>query len=104
MQEDLTRRTMLRFAAGAGAGLAIRSAFAVPAFAAVLESKRPKPAERRFTSRVMEEYLAQTSKLIADPELAWMFTNCFPNTLDTTVAPGQFEGKPDTTVITGDIA
>ena len=33
-----------------------------------------------------------------------MFVNCFPNTLDTTVEPGQFEGKPDTAVITGDIA
>ena len=32
-----------------------------------------------------------------------MFANCFPNTLDTTVEPGQFEGKPDTAVITGDI-
>ena len=33
-----------------------------------------------------------------------LFTNCFPNTLDTTVEPGEFEGKPDTAVITGDIA
>jgi len=32
-----------------------------------------------------------------------MFVNCFPNTLDTTVEPGEFEGKPDTAVITGDI-
>ena len=30
-----------------------------------------------------------------------MFTNCFPNTLDTTVEVGEFEGKPDTAVITG---
>ena len=33
-----------------------------------------------------------------------MFCNCFPNTLDTTVQPGTFEGKPDTAVLTGDIA
>ncbi|HZL27777.1 MAG TPA: glycoside hydrolase family 125 protein [Acidobacteriaceae bacterium] len=33
-----------------------------------------------------------------------IFSNCFPNTLDTTVRPGAFEGKPDTAVITGDIA
>jgi meiotically up-regulated gene 157 (Mug157) protein len=33
-----------------------------------------------------------------------MFLNCFPNTLDTTVIPGEFEGKPDTAVVTGDIA
>jgi meiotically up-regulated gene 157 (Mug157) protein len=41
---------------------------------------------------------------IGDPALAALFVNCFPNTLDTTVEPGQFEGKPDTAVITGDIA
>ncbi len=45
----------------------------------------------------------ETRARIADPELAAMFVNCFPNTLDTTVEPGTFEGKPDTAVITGDI-
>ena len=38
-----------------------------------------------------------------DPVLAAIFANCFPNTLDTTVQLGTFEGKPDTAVITGDI-
>jgi meiotically up-regulated gene 157 (Mug157) protein len=33
-----------------------------------------------------------------------LFSNCFANTLDTTVEPGSFEGNPDTPVITGDIA
>jgi uncharacterized protein len=32
-----------------------------------------------------------------------MFERCFPNTLDTTVSPGVFDGQPDTFVITGDI-
>ena len=40
---------------------------------------------------------------IADPKLAMLFGNCFPNTLDTTVEPGSFEGRPDTAIITGDI-
>jgi len=40
---------------------------------------------------------------IADPELAWLFENCFPNTLDTTVRYSTTGGKPDTFVITGDI-
>jgi hypothetical protein len=40
---------------------------------------------------------------MADPELAWIFENCYPNTLDTTVEFGSFEGKPDTAVTTGDI-
>jgi hypothetical protein len=102
MFEYVTRRTMLRMTGGAGVGLALRSAFAEPAAAS--DSKRPKAADRRFSSVAVEQYLAQTSKSIADPELAWLFNNCYPNTLDTTVQPGQFEGKPDTTVITGDIA
>lgn len=42
-------------------------------------------------------------KSIADKELAWMFENCFPNTLDTTVQFNMKNGKPDTFVITGDI-
>ena len=44
-----------------------------------------------------------TSARIGDPLLQRLFTNCYPNTLDTTVFPGEFEGKPDTAVITGDI-
>ncbi|WP_433971535.1 glycoside hydrolase family 125 protein [Tunturiibacter lichenicola] len=40
---------------------------------------------------------------IGDPELAWLFQNCYPNTLDTTIELSSFNGKPDTAVITGDI-
>ncbi len=65
--------------------------------------RRPPPEERRFTSRVVEETLQRVSAQIADPELAWLFGNCFPNTLDTTVDFGEVDGAPDTFVITGDI-
>src|ERR1700749_2614211 len=68
------------------------------------ESKRPLPAARKFRSSAVEDYITATNRLIRDPELSALFTNCFPNTLDTTVEPGTFEGKPDTAVITGDIA
>ena len=40
---------------------------------------------------------------IGNKEMAWMFENCFPNTLDTTVDFTVNNGKPDTYVITGDI-
>ncbi|WP_290789629.1 glycoside hydrolase family 125 protein [Flavihumibacter sp. UBA7668] len=67
------------------------------------ESKRPPLAERNFTSDAVEATIQQVKKKIADPELAWLFENCFPNTLDTTVEFETIDGKPDTYVITGDI-
>ena len=66
-------------------------------------SRRPPLAERKFTSDAVEATIARVKKSIADPELAWMFENCFPNTLDTTVRVGEIGGRPDTFVITGDI-
>jgi len=79
---------------------------AVPAEAASWNMKqgRPKLSERRFRSAAVEEFLIERKARIGDPVLAALFVNCFPNTLDTTVVPGQFESKPDTAVLTGDIA
>lgn len=65
-------------------------------------SKRPAEAERMFYSKAVEKKLKKVKKLLKDnPYLAWMFENCFPNTLDTTI---HFDGKDDTFVYTGDIA
>lgn len=69
-----------------------------------MNGERPQPADRRFRSEAVEAYIAEVRARIGDSELAHLFANCFPNTLDTTVEPGVFEGKPDTVVITGDIA
>ena len=69
----------------------------------VSSGHRLPPSSRRFRSEAVERFLAQTRPLIANPAFAELFVNCFPNTLDTTVEPGSFEGKPDTVVITGDI-
>lgn len=66
-------------------------------------SKRPAPADRRFVSKAVEREIARVSRQIADPKLRWMFANCYPNTLDTTVKMGAVDGKPDAFVITGDI-
>lgn len=68
-----------------------------------LAGERPQPGDRRFRSDAVEQYISDIRSRITDRELARMFYNCFPNTLDTTVEPGTFEGKPDTVVITGDI-
>jgi meiotically up-regulated gene 157 (Mug157) protein len=66
-------------------------------------SKRPAPEKRNFTSAAVEKVIQQTKAKLKDPKLAWMFENCFPNTLDTTVHFKTKNGKPDTFVITGDI-
>ncbi|MEO6289869.1 MAG: glycoside hydrolase family 125 protein, partial [Ginsengibacter sp.] len=67
------------------------------------ESKRPSLSERKFTSKAVEDAIEKIKKQISDAELAWLFENCFPNTLDTTVDFEMINGKPDTYVITGDI-
>lgn len=68
-----------------------------------LPHARAIPADRKFRSASVEEIISSVRSKIADPALATIFENCFPNTLDTTVFPGTFEGKPDTYVVTGDI-
>jgi len=67
------------------------------------ESHRPKLADRKFTSKAVEETISRIKANIKSPELAWLFENCYPNTLDTTVNYAEVNGKPDTFVITGDI-
>ena len=66
-------------------------------------SQRPELSKRKFVSTAVENTIKKVKKSIADPELAWIFENCFPNTLDTTVNHYQKNGKPYTYVITGDI-
>lgn len=65
--------------------------------------KRPVRADRKFISEAVEEQLKVSKAKIKDPKLAWMFENCYPNTLDTTCEFKMVNGKPDTFVITGDI-
>ncbi len=66
-------------------------------------SNRPPLSKRIFTSPVVEDVINEVKSAIADKELAWMFENCYPNTLDTTVDFEIVDGKPDTFIITGDI-
>ncbi|MFV0388683.1 MAG: glycoside hydrolase family 125 protein [Pyrinomonadaceae bacterium] len=66
-------------------------------------SRRPPVGERKFVSSAVEAKIREVRSAIKDKELAWMFENCFPNTLDTTIETGERDGKPDTFVITGDI-
>ena len=68
------------------------------------ESRRPEPGDRLFTSEVIESVIDSVTAQLTNPKLAWMFRNCFPNTLDTTVHYSEdSDGTPDTFVYTGDI-
>ena len=71
---------------------------------AAFASRRPPPSQRKFRSAAVEGAITQVSAQIADPELAWMFANTLPNTLDTTVELSDGPDGPDTFVVTGDIA
>ena len=68
------------------------------------EDQRPLPEDRLFTSKAVEDEIARVVGMLENPRLKWMFANCYPNTLDTTVHPVESEdGLPDTFVYTGDI-
>ena len=67
------------------------------------DSQRPEKKLRCFYSEAVESKIREVKAKISDKELAWMFENCYPNTLDTTVDYSEENGMPDTFVITGDI-
>lgn len=67
-------------------------------------TRRPPVSERHFTSEAVETKILEVKRLLKVPKLRWMFENCFPNTLDTTVYYRKDdEGRNDTVVYTGDI-
>ncbi len=102
-----TRREMLKTTVCALGGLTVGISNSLSHLAAErpidFTSRRPSLGERRFTSAAVEAKIREVKGSIADKELAWLFENCFPNTLDTTVRVGTLDAKPDTFVITGDI-
>lgn len=97
----MNRRTFLGQSSLATAGLL----FHMPSLFAgngSFPSCRVEPGKRKFASRAVEELITEISK-IGNKEIAWLFNNCFPNTLDTTVDFEINNNKADTYVITGDI-
>lgn len=64
---------------------------------------RTSPEKRHFQSKAIENAIIEFKSKTKNKELGWLFENCFPNTLDTTVTHGTKNGRPDTYVITGDI-
>lgn len=63
-----------------------------------------RPSNRAFTSSAIEHCIDSVTHLLTNEKLVWMFSNCFPNTLDTTVKYRCLQnGDDDTFIITGDI-
>ena len=84
-----------------GAGV-LMNKFTFAANAAFPVVRLPASA-RKFKSASVEKAIIEFKSKVKNPELGWLFENCFPNTLDTTVTYKLVNNKPDTYVITGDI-
>jgi len=96
----MKRRTFLQNSALIGAGLmASKLSFAELGYPTV----RVEQSKRHFSSKVIENAIKEFQKNVKDKELAWLFNNCFPNTLDTTIYDESTSSKKLTYVITGDI-
>lgn len=97
--QNLNRRTFIKTTSLAGIGMMAGT----PVFATDFPVVRLAPDKRNFSSQVIETSIQRMKSSVKDAELAWLFENCFPNTLDTTVIFKTKNGRPDTFVITGDI-
>ena len=105
-KKNISRRNFLKVGGLTLAASAVNpsSVFSSPSFQRESYiSKRPALAQRNFVSSAVENTIEQTKIKIKDNKLKWMFENCFPNTLDTTVKHSVKNGRLDTFVITGDI-
>lgn len=67
-------------------------------------TSRPPIKSRLFHSQSVENAIETVSSRIKDPDIRRMFTQCLPNTLDTTIYYIEdSNGLPNTYVVTGDI-
>jgi len=102
----MERRTFLQQSTLAAAGFFVKppvSALAGPGGAKDFPVVRIPEGKRKFKSKSVEKIIREVRTNIGNKEIGWLFENCFPNTLDTTVEFETIGGKPDTYVITGDI-
>ncbi len=98
----MKRRTFIQNSSLLGAGL-LAGKFSLATKSQEFPTVRVAPNERHFSSDAIEGAIREFQQFTTDKELGWLFGNCFPNTLDTTVYPEDKDGKPYTYVITGDI-
>lgn len=98
----MNRKTFLQNTGVLSAGLAFNK-FSFAQSAQDFPVVRWPESERHFRSAAIESAIKTFQSKVKNRELVWLFGNCFPNTLDTTVFYSESNGRPDTYVITGDI-
>ena len=98
----MNRRSFIQNTGLAGAGLMLSNKYVKGAILGYSTVRRPASA-RNFSSTAIESAIVEFKANVKNEELGWLFENCFPNTLDTTVFYSTMDGHPDTYVITGDI-
>ena len=107
MKNNMSRRQFLKTGGLALAAMTFQPASVLSSsgtFSQRYVSLRPSASKRNFISKAVDAAIEEAKPKIKDEKLRWMFENCFPNTLDTTVHFRHFEdGRPDTFVYTGDI-
>lgn len=105
IRQSAVTATGLALGAGAAERLVAGNAGAIAGAARLADFPvvRVAAGERKFSSPAIEKAIDMVQRGIGNKELGWLFGNCFPNTLDTTVDFSMVNGVPDTFVITGDI-
>lgn len=98
----MNRKTFLQNTSVLSAGLALNK-FSFAQTSQSFPEVRWPVSKRHFKSEAIENAIKAFQSKVTNKELGWLFNNCFPNTLDTTVFYSEKNGKPDTYVITGDI-
>ncbi|WP_443939006.1 glycoside hydrolase family 125 protein [Pedobacter sp. MW01-1-1] len=99
----MKRRTFIHNTGLLGAGILASKFSLASSFVSDFPVVRVASGKRHFESKAVEAAIKTFKSNVKNPELCWLFENCFPNTLDTTVYPTEIDGRPDTYVITGDI-
>lgn len=90
---NMNRRNFIKRVGLLGAGYALNKnlMFANSGVASTAASFSSFPtvrkpiSERNFKSPAIEKAIATFKQKVKNEELGWLFGNCFPNTLDTTV-------------------
>ncbi|MGO1243619.1 glycoside hydrolase family 125 protein [Sphingobacterium sp. JB170] len=98
----MKRRNFLKNTAALSMGLAV-SKFSFADSFNEFPTVRVPADKRHFSSKVIEDAIKEFQKNVSNKELGWLFNNCFPNTLDTTIYDESTADRRLTYVITGDI-